>query len=295
MMENLDEGIWSLDSGQPGANVCLSFGVHGNERSPIDAGHGLRRSLEGGELELRAGKLLLVWANPRASEADQRWSDGGIDLNRCFSAEVLGRAPKLYEEHRARAVVAALEHVESEILVDFHCTVEPGPRFLMQHPAVDEPKHRAVYPLLRAEMLLSDPNLNFGGVSLDEWMSMRDRVGICYETGWKDDPANTATFVLGEMLNVLQGHGMVPGKARTWDEKGLVELEQPILCEGPGFCWSDGVGQNLQALPAGTLLGAYEGGREVKLASDSVLIFPKKKPEMVQQGKPLVYLATAKS
>ena len=53
--------------------------------------------------------------------------------------------------------------------------------------------------------------------------------------------------------------------------------------------------ENLQALDAGTLLGTYGDGREVRLTSDSVLIFPKKKPEMVQLGKPLVYLATAKS
>ena len=52
------------------------------------------------------------------------------------------------------------------------------------------------------------------------------------------------------------------------------------------------MGRNLQALPAGTRLGEYEGGAPVELAADAVLIFPKKKPELVTVGAPLVYLAS---
>jgi hypothetical protein len=55
------------------------------------------------------------------------------------------------------------------------------------------------------------------------------------------------------------------------------------------------VGENLQALPAGSLLGRYASGREVRLDQDATLIFPKKKPELVQVGKPLVYLGRLES
>lgn len=287
------EATWLFDSGRPGPTVAVSFGVHGNERPPIDAGQRLVRMFAEGELSVAAGRLLLIHANPRASEEDQRWSQGGVDLNRCFHPSVLGREPELHEEHRARAVAAALEETGAEVLVDFHCTVEPGRRFLMQHPPAGDAQHGAVYRFLAAEVLLTDPRLNFGGVSLDEYMSTRGRVGICYETGWIGDPANTPEFVLEEMRNLLAGLGVLAGEAaREHGSKELLELGEPLSCSGQGFRWSEGVGENLQALPAGTVLGRYGDGREERLAADATLIFPKKKPELVQVGKPLVQLAT---
>jgi hypothetical protein len=51
------------------------------------------------------------------------------------------------------------------------------------------------------------------------------------------------------------------------------------------------VGENLQEVAAGTVLGRYGDGREVVLEEDATLVFPKKKPELVQLGKPLVLLA----
>ncbi len=287
----IEDGIWRIASDRPGRTVCLSFGVHGNERSPIDAGLELVRRVERGDVEVIAGTLLLVHANPKASQENERWSAGGVDLNRCFHANVLARAPTLHEEHRARQIVAALEASAAEILVDFHCTIEPGRRFLMHHPPAGEPKHREVSRLLEAETVLADPTLRFGGVSFDEWMSTRGRVGICYETGWMGDPANTPDGVLREMRNVLAGLGSTAGDAITYDEKERIELYDAIVCTGDGFHWADGVGENLQALRRGTLLGRYADGRGVTLEDDATLIFPKKKSHLIQRGKPLVLLA----
>ena len=294
MLESIGDGIWFADSGKPGPSVCVSFGVHGNERPPIDAGLKLCDEFESGKTELAAGRLLLLHSNPRATEIDDRWSEGGVDLNRCFHASVLARGPVLYEEQRARDLVAALERSEAEVLVDFHCTVEPGQRFLMQHPPVSNEAHARTFAFLRAEILLSDPDLNFGSVSLDEWMSTRGRVGICYETGWVNDPANTADTVLGEMRNLLVGMGVVSGEAAVFGGKSLLQLETVVFCEEDGFAWREGVGRNLQALDGGVVLGAYASGKELVLERDSVLIFPKKRPELVEIGKPLVYLALAR-
>jgi len=292
MLQSLTDGIWLADTGMPGRSVAISFGVHGNERAPIDAGLRLVAELETRARRLEAGKVLLVHANPRATRDDERWSKGGVDLNRCFHADVLARAPELYEEHRAREVAAALERSGAEVLVDFHCTVEPGRPFLMQHPPVSHAPSREAFSLLRAEILLADPDLNFGGVSLDEWMSTRGRVGICYETGWMSDPANTPEAVHAEMLNLLRGMRLLAGEPIVHSNKELLQLEQVVLCEEAGFAWREGVGENLQSLPAGTVLGSYAGGREVVLDEPAVLVFPKKRPELVQLGKPLVYLGT---
>ncbi len=295
MLQSITEGIWVWNSGEAGPSIGISFGVHGNERPPIDAGLELVRALESGALALDAGKLLLIHANPRASAANLRWSEGGVDLNRCFHRDVLGRRPILLEESRAAEIVDALKDQGTEILVDFHCTVEPGPRFLMQHPPVSDEAHRRVFELLQGEVLLSDPGMIFGGVSLDEWMSARSRVGVCYETGWIEDPENTAGSVLQEMRNVLVGTGLQRGEPARYCDKRLIQLEDVVSCDGEGFRWVEGVGLNLQELAAGTKLGEYSDGTEAVLREDATLIFPKKNPELVNPGQPLVYLARSES
>lgn len=292
MIERIGEGAWLAKGERDGARVCIAFGTHGNERAPIDAGKQLVSLLENGDLAVGAGTLLLVYSNPRAGEVDQRWSEGGIDLNRCFHADTLAKEPELYEHGRAREIAGWLTEHAPTVLVDFHCTVEPGERFLMHHPPIEDAAHRQVVGLLEASVLLADPDLRFGGVSLDEWMSTRGRVGICYETGWIGDPNNTPEAVLREMKNVLAGHGMLAGvTANRYEDKRRIQLYSVILCEGDGFRWDDGVGENLQELPAGARLGAYADGTAVKLEAESTLIFPKKKPELVETGKPLVLLA----
>ena len=144
---------------------------------------------------------------------------------------------------------------------------------------------------LNCSSLLSPP-VFFGGVSFDEWMSTRKKVGICYETGWMGDPANTPDSVYDEMRNVLAGCGMLDGvEAQVFADKNAIELFGSVVCDGEGFVWNESMGNNLQALPAGSELGKYADGRSVTLEEDSTLIFPKKRPELVQQGKPLVLLA----
>ncbi len=295
MIESLGEGFWFVDARRPGPGLCLSFGVHGDERSPVEAGLELVARWERKELALERGRLLLVLANPRAVQENRRWSEAGVDLNRCFHASVLAREPVLYEERRARDIAAMLERVGAEVLVDFHCTVEPGRRFLMQHPPVEHAEHRRVTTFLAAETLLADPTLRFGGVSLDEWMSTRGKVGICYETGWLKDPANTPESVRAEMENVCVGLGLLDGRpVRTFGNKEALELDAVLLCDGEGFVWRSGIGENLQSLRAGTVLGSYADGRSVTLEQASVLVFPKKKPELVALGKPLVYFARSR-
>ena len=292
MIETLGERIWSVNSGVEGPSFGISFGVHGDERAPIDAGLALKDELESGALALERGRLLLFHGNPRATEENRRATAAGVDLNRCFHPSVLGREPELLEEHRAREIAAAIESTGCEALVDFHCTVEPGQRFLMQHPPVADEAHQRVFSFLRAEILLSDPDMNFGGVSLDEYMSTRGRVGICYETGWLGDPANTPESAGEEMRNLLAGMGLISSpEAKVYGSKRLLEMVAAQICEEEGFRWDDGIGQNLQALDAGTRLGAYASGREITLDRDTTLIFPKKRPELMVVGKPLVYLS----
>ena len=290
------EGAWRFEGAAEGPVVCISFGVHGNERAPITAGLSLVEGLSRGDVTLARGRLVLLLSNPRASAEDERWSSGGVDLNRCFHPTVLEREPELYEEGRAQEIAAFLDEEGVESLVDFHCTVEPGDRFMMHHAPVDDAPHLGVTRYLAGDVLLGDPKLYFGGVSLDERLSTRGRVGVCYETGWMSDPSNTPAAVRVEMDNLLAGLGLLAGpEPRAFDGKRTIQLYERLLCEGEGFRWSDGVGVNLQAIEAGTRLGIYDDGTPVVLEHAATLVFPKKKPELLERGRPMVYLARDQS
>jgi len=292
MIERIDDGLWRASGAAAGPSIGISFGVHGDERPPIDAGLALVADLESGALQLSSGSVLFVHGNTRASEQDRRWSEGGIDLNRCFHVDQLCREPELWEQARAKRIAVAIEDCQLTALVDFHCVVEPGDRFMMQHPPAAHAPSREAWRCLEADTLLCDPELVFGAVSLDEYMSTRGRAGVCYETGWIGDPDLSSESVRAEMQNLLAGYGMLSGHEFVdHGDKRLLELAGRLLCEADGFTWSEGVGENLQDVAAGTLIGRYADGRGVQLEEDATLIFPKKKKELLQQGKPLVLLA----
>lgn len=287
-----EDGMWWIDSGIPGPAVGISVGVHGNESAPVEAGQRLLSMFSTDEIAITEGSLLFILGNVKATAENSRWSEGGADLNRCFHPSLLGRAPKMYEEGRAIEIMKLLEERAIEVLVDFHCIVEPGSRFLMHHPPASEPRHREVTELLRAEVILTDPRLLFGGVSLDEYMTTRGRVGICYETGWLGDPDNDPGEIRDEMVNLLAGLGMIAGRAfRHHKSKRRLELDEMLICEQGGFIWDEDVGQNLQAVGKGQRLGIYPDGSQVVMETDRTLVFPKKRPELMKVGGPLVYLA----
>ena len=275
-----------IRSGLPGPVVCFSFGVHGNERPPIEAGLALKAMLERDGLD--RGALLLVVGNPEAVAQGLRWSRGGVDLNRCFHPETLRQPARLAEHHRARALVAAMAEVA--VLVDFHCTVEPGERFTMHHP--DDATHRDIDALLGVSVSVADPELVFGGVSLDEHLSTTGRTGVCYETGWIGDPANTPARILDQMRNVLRGLGLLLDAPATRQPPAQALVLTGLLrCPPTGFTWASGVGHNLQHIPTGTVLGTDGNHDAIRLTSAAVLLFPKKQPELVTAGLPLVYMA----
>jgi predicted deacylase len=269
----------------PGPTVCISAGVHGNERAPAEALGTLAAELS--RTGIASGSLLLVLGNPLALQQDRRFSRDGVDLNRCFTPEILGRPPRCYEEERAGVLAEVVAMVD--VLVDFHCTVEPGERFVLHHP--DDDRHRKVAGLLDAPVVIRDPALCFGGCSLDEHVSTRGGVGICYETGWIGDPACSPARILGEMRSLLRGLSVLEGRASRRTAQRRLVLTGALRCPESGFVWAEGVGENLQALPADTALGICGDGTPLRLSQPVTLVFPKKRPELMVPGKPLVYLA----
>ena len=292
MSTRSDDGTFLVESEMPGPVVCIAYGVHGDERPPIDAGQLLQSMFDLGALALSEGKLLVLFANPLATAANKHWSQDGTDLNHCFHPGMLVSKSDRHEERRAREIVEILEREEVEILVDFHSTLEKDERLCVQHPGAADDRHLEITRLLTSKIVLSDPGLILGGASLDQHMSTTGRVGVYYQTGRQGDGSNTPVAIRNEMVNLLAGLGMIDGRAfRTFPKKRHLELTEMVECREQGFQWNRGVGKSLQTLDEGTLLGTYANGNVVILGEDSTLVFPEKAPDLVQVGKPLVFLA----
>ncbi len=94
---------------KPGKKLAIFAGVHGNEKAGVFA---LERLIK--DLEVEAGEVYFVYANPRAIEQDVRYTEK--NLNRCF----LEKVGDSYEEKRAKELIPILD--ESDALLDLHAS-----------------------------------------------------------------------------------------------------------------------------------------------------------------------------
>jgi predicted deacylase len=95
----------------------------------------IRAELAAGSLELTAGTLYLIHGNPPATEQQERYTRGGVDLNRLFDYRFLtDLAPehRVYEHERALALRPLLE--SADVLLDLHSTTAPSPAFAIASP-----------------------------------------------------------------------------------------------------------------------------------------------------------------
>ena len=73
MLTTIGDRIWFADSGAPGRTLAISFGVHGNERPPVDAGLRLVAELDRFFADYRPRASLLhgdLWGGNQAADAD---------------------------------------------------------------------------------------------------------------------------------------------------------------------------------------------------------------------------------
>ncbi|HMB66193.1 MAG TPA: succinylglutamate desuccinylase/aspartoacylase family protein, partial [Patescibacteria group bacterium] len=105
----MDQHIIKKSGGKPGKKLAVFAGVHGNEKAGVFALEKLIKNLE-----IEAGEVYFVYANPRAIEQDVRYTEK--NLNRCFFKEAGGS----YEEKRAKELMPILD--ECDALLDLHAS-----------------------------------------------------------------------------------------------------------------------------------------------------------------------------
>lgn len=123
-------GLTRFDGPKPGPVVALIGSMHGNEPCGAYAVNKLHQELRLETLTLERGSVVLVIGNPRAIEEGNRFTRGGVDLNRVFDFEFLNTLPEsdwAYEHHRAADMRPYLE--EWDAVLDLHSTSFPTEPF----------------------------------------------------------------------------------------------------------------------------------------------------------------------
>lgn len=283
--EQLAPHVYCFNSGRPGPTVGIAGGIHGNEPTGVLVCAELVRLIEGGEIELASGCLIIITqGNPLGVEHNMRGSVPGADLNRYFRRDLLEGSGSSYEEHRARELAPIL--ARADFLLDIHSTQKSSVPFLTWGGVNATNRHRRLARLFGAGKILLDPELILtgpGGGCTDDFVHRMGGTALCYETGQCGDTSQTKQ-VLGEAMNWLRYLGVVAGEPYLppSDSEGpeWYELVKAIhYPEGVRLFERQEV-YNFQ--PLSELTGASR--------DDHFLIFPKPERDWLS-GKPMGFLA----
>lgn len=287
-MNTIGDSLWQVSSGAPGPSVVVIGGTHGNERTGIEVVRELVRGIEGGTIEVLAGTLTLAIGNPKAAEANLRWSEGGKDLNRCFVLGAQEGEDGSYECQRANLLKPLLE--TADVCLDIHATNKPSVPFLA---GLMDDRHRKAYQWFRADRVLADPQFVLGGrvCTTDEFVDAHGGIGICYETGLASDTGRVKE-VFEDTLNLLRDCGVVGGEKTSGPihDRQTFELVEPILLTEQGFRFEQGFGEaSYESFRAGQVIG-WHGDVPLRPSYEGVVVFPKIKEHQFV-GSSVAYLA----
>ncbi|HSX53522.1 MAG TPA: succinylglutamate desuccinylase/aspartoacylase family protein [Patescibacteria group bacterium] len=207
--------VWVGDSGQSGNTVAIFGGVHGDEQTGIKV---VEQSKE--VLNLDAGTVYLALGNPTAIAINKRATKPGNNLNREFKdldSNYVDTDPDTWPEEvrRAQQLLPLLR--ESRALLDLHDFSDPnGPIFI-----ITEERGFGVARAIGAPIISSGWSTAEPGGS-DAFMESLEKVGICYELGYKAEPEKV----------LERGHDAV---ARFLIANEMLEGNLPPLFTDPRF------------------------------------------------------------
>ena len=170
------EEITKIVGREEGTTSIVLVGVHGDEKCGVKA---LEKILP--NLEIERGTVLFGYGNPRAIEANKRYTE--VNLNRMFNRdEQLTTSEKeSYEYGRAQFLKTYLG--KAEVLLDIHAS-----RTSTSKPfVICEANAKGVIEYLPVERVVSGfDQIEPGGT--DYYMNSIGKIGICIECGFLGSP-----------------------------------------------------------------------------------------------------------
>jgi hypothetical protein len=314
---------------QPGPNIVILGGVHGDEKLGIKVikelcdSFNISQDFSAPEKKIFnrniVGNLFLGIGNPEAVKLNQR-GVSSQDLNRCFVSDQLNEESQYdsVDHQRARELLPLLK--QTDYLIDLHSTSSPSESFICFQE--NSKLHKRLYKHAPVNYILTDPTnpsvlstpqempvlgttdyfvSQFGGSGfLKKKYNYNGGVGLCYETGhFKDHSKLREVFKV--VLTMLTKTDTIEStflaekdlnynlEEYEQEEYKLVHCEQ---AESTNFSYKNNMNKGWIEVECGDVIGEYTDlDRQVTSSKDGLLLFPLNSEKIRYKGDGLFYIA----
>lgn len=251
------EKIVQIKGKAEGPKSMILTGVHGNETPGIEM---FKEILP--NLEIERGVLLIGYGNPRAIEANKRYTQA--NLNRMFMDDnsLLKEDKDSYEYARAQFLKPYLD--KADALLDIHATSIPESRSF----AICEPNAKDLVKFLPIDLVVSGFDEVEPGAT-DYYMNKNGKIGICLESGYLGDP-KSIQVAKESLFAFLKACGHLTNDLSP-QEQSHIRMYQKYFTKTDNFTLSKQF-SNFEMIEKGQLIG-IDGKEKIKAPKESLIVF----------------------
>lgn len=253
-----------FDSKEPGPNLVIMAGVHGDETCGLNAFGAIFPTFK----PLR-GRVTFIIGNPKAVEVSRREFEG--NLNRMFrpDSEITEVERDTYEYKRSRELMPIL--AEADALLDIHSsTTEQTVPFV-----ICEKQSFEVVTKLPVEIVVSGIDV-LHPTGTDAFVNQSGGLGICIECGNHNDPKVTDVAI--EAINTFINYfNVVLDKNNNVINKQRFVHADWIYRNKENFTLSKDF-KEFEKVNKGSVIG-LDGEKEIKAPYNGVILFPHNRKE----------------
>ncbi len=262
------ENIFEIVGKNSGPTSIILTGVHGNERSGINAFAKIIPILT-----VNSGKVIFVYGNPAAIKTNKRFIDS--NLNRLFRPvqELTSKEKTSYEFNRAGILKSLLDR--ADILLDLHNSFTP-----QSVPfAICEPNSDGITKFLPVKKVVYGfDEVEPGGT--DYYMNSVGKIGICVECGFLDDK-QYSSFAENTIMSFLKAAGNIPNNI-VGIEQDKFQMYELYKTKTDNFKLSKQFG-DFEIISKGMLIGV-DGGEQIIAQKDSIILFARNRDKIGEEA-----------
>ncbi len=248
-----------FDSKEPGPNLVVMAGVHGDEKCGLNALDAILPTFS----PLR-GQVTFIIGSPEAVRVSQREFEG--NLNRMFrpDSEITEAERYTYEYKRSRELMPIL--AKADALLDIHSsTTEQTIPFV-----ICEKQSFEVAAKLPVGIVVSGIDV-LHPTGTDAFVNQSGGLGICIECGNHND-LNATNIAIEAINSFLTYFCVVEGKSKNDTKKQRFVCADWIYRNKECFTLSKDF-QEFEKVSEGSIIG-LDGEDEIKALYDGVILFP---------------------
>jgi len=258
------EEITQLIGKEDGPISIILAGIHGDEKCGVEA---LKKVLL--NLEIKRGRVLFGYGNPRAIDANQRFIE--FNLNRMFKSDdlLLKNKRESYEYERAQFLKNYLN--QADALLDLHASRTPSSKPFV----ICEVNAKGIVEYLPIDLVVSGfDKVEPGGT--DYYMNSIGKIGICIECGYLGNP-ESAQIAEESIFAFLKAREHIKNDVSP-KKQSYVRMYDLYMTKTNNFTLSKPF-DDFEEISQGQIIG-IDGEKEVRVEKESIILFARNRKQI---------------